>query len=287
MSLLSPQLIAFVAVAKQKTVHGAAQAIHLTQTAVTQRIRSLERLLKTTLFIRTRKGMKLTQEAEALLRYCLACKELEGETLAAIQGAGTESEIELCISSPTSIMRSRIIPCCLPIIKTFPRLLIHFKIDDIEHRHLSLRSGQTDFAIIKQDQLNQEMQYKKLKDEQYVLVASAQWKGRRLKDILCNERIIDFNPSDQITFDYLKYYGLFSDIKHSRFYVNNTEQLALLATEGIGYTTLTKEFATPYIKKNQLIILNQNKIYSVAPILAWYNRPEPPPYFNAIIRSIN
>ena len=58
MSLLSPQLQAFLAVANCKTVHGAAANIHLTQTAVTQRIRSLERLLKTTLFLSTQSSEK-------------------------------------------------------------------------------------------------------------------------------------------------------------------------------------------------------------------------------------
>ena len=70
MSLLSPRLIAFLAVAQCKTVHRAADKIHITQTAVTQRIRALEHSLKTTLFIRTRKGMNLTPEGEVLLRYC-------------------------------------------------------------------------------------------------------------------------------------------------------------------------------------------------------------------------
>lgn len=42
MSLLSPSLEAFLAVVRHKTVHGAAATIHLMQTAVTQRIRSVE-----------------------------------------------------------------------------------------------------------------------------------------------------------------------------------------------------------------------------------------------------
>ena len=41
MSLLSPQLQAFLAVAEHKTVHGAAGDLYITQTAVTQRILSL------------------------------------------------------------------------------------------------------------------------------------------------------------------------------------------------------------------------------------------------------
>ena len=126
MSLLSPPLHAFMAIAKHKTVHAAAEKIHITQTAVTQRIRTLERQLKTTLFIRTRRGMQLTQEGESLLRYCHAATELEGETLAMIQGAGIQTDIEITICAPSSMMRSRVISSCLPVLQAFPHLLIKF-----------------------------------------------------------------------------------------------------------------------------------------------------------------
>ena len=58
MRLLNHNLQAFMAIVQQSTVHGAANKLGLTQTAVTQRIRSIERDLETTLFIRSRKGMK-------------------------------------------------------------------------------------------------------------------------------------------------------------------------------------------------------------------------------------
>lgn len=286
MSLLSAQLQAFLAVANCHTVHAAALQLHLTQTAVTQRIRLLERSLKTTLFIRTRRGMILTTEGEALLRYCQASKALEGEALATIQGAGNETEITLRISAPTSIMHTRIIPGCLSVMRKFSNLLLQFDVNDIENRHTKLRAAETDFAIIAEDQLAQEMKFKPLAAEQYVLVASTKWQRRKLKDIIQNERIVDFDPSDQVSFSYLKQYDLFHLAKHSRYFVNRTDNLALLVAEGVGYTTLAKEFALPYVKKKLLVMLNHGKTYNVNPLLAWYDRPEPPKYFSAIIDAI-
>lgn len=287
MSLLGPQLEAFMAVVKHKTVHGAASSIFLTQTAVTQRIRALEKTLRTTLFIRSRKGMLLTSEGEALLRYCQAAKYLEGDALAKIQGAGVESEIEISISGPTSIMRSRIIPECFSVMKKFPQVLFCFDVNDIENRHQSLRAGQCDFAIIKKEDLTQEMKYKELAPEEYVLVCSKHWKGRKTQDIIKNERIIDFDSTDQLTYNYLKYYNLFDLSQHGRHFANRTEDLALLVSKGFGYTTLAKEFAKPYLDSKQLMVLNKGKTLNIVPILAWYDRPEPPKYFSAIITSIN
>lgn len=287
MSLLSPQLEAFIAVAKYKTVHGAAEAIHFTQTAVTQRIRALERRLNTTLFSRSRRGMMLTPEGEALLRYCHAAQELEGEALAVIQGAGKESTIRLNITGPTSFMHSRVIPQCLATMKSFDNLLMDFHINDRESRVKTLRSGASDFAIIQQENLAAEMDYKNLHPEEYVLVCSTQWKHRKLRDIISKERIIDFDESDQITFSYLKQYELFDSAHPERHYVNRTEALALLISEGLGYGALTTEFSKPYVDRKELMILNRGRTYENQMVLAWYPRPEPAKYFAAVIEAVN
>lgn len=286
MSLLSPQLEAFLAVVKHKTVHGAAASVYLTQTAVTQRIRALEAKLGTTLFIRTRRGMMLTQEGEALLRYCHGVQEIEGQALAQIQGTGTDSEIRVCITGPTSIMRARVIPQCFAVMKQFPNLLIHFAINDMEDRVQSLRAGESQLAIIRQEDVTAEMESKTLKPERYVLVCTRAWQQRKLSDIIRNERIIDYDPNDQVTFNYLKHFKLFSHARHDRHFVNRTDALATMLAAGLGYGVLGIEFSKPYIENRELIVLNSGKIYQNTLALAWYTRPESPSYFSALIKAI-
>jgi len=286
MSLLSPQLEAFMMVAKQKTVHAAATELHITQTAVTQRIRMLESRLGTTLFIRTRRGMMLTPEGEALLRYCHATRELEGEALATIQGAAKETAIQFCITGPTSIMRSRIVTQCFPIMRQFPNLLIQFDINDQETRIRSLRSGESQLAVIQREDAAPEMEYKLLHPERYVLVCTSAWKERKLKDIIKTERIIDYDPADQMTMNYLRHFGLLELAQHERHFVNRTDMLAMMLAAGFGYGVLASEFSKSYIEKNELIVLNSAKIYENNMVLAWYDRPEPPKYFSAMIEAI-
>lgn len=286
MSLLSPPLQAFVAVAQQKSVHGAADILHITQTAVTQRIRSLEANLSTTLFIRARRGMLLTPEGEALLHYCSATQEMEGEALAKITKAGKDATIRICISGPTSIMSSRVIPQCLAVMKEFPQLLMHFDINDVEERAALLRSGQAQFAILRQEDLTLEMQAKVLKPEHYVLVGSYAWKNRKLLDILKTERIIDYDPADQMTFNYLKHFNLFDYANPDRHFVNRTNSMATLLVNGCGYGVLTSEFSKPYIGNQQLTLLNSAKVFENTMALAWFSRHEPPKYFSALIDAI-
>jgi LysR family transcriptional regulator (chromosome initiation inhibitor) len=286
MSLLSPQLQAFMAVAKHKTVHSAASFIHITQTAVTQRLHALEAKLGTTLFIRTRRGMMLTPEGEALLRYCNAVNEIEGEALAKIEGAGIDSEIRIGITGPSSIMRSRIIPQCYSVIKKFPNLLVHFDINDLDNRVRSLRSGDTQLAVVREEDVAPEMEHKLLQPERYVLVCTSHWKKRKLRDIIASEHIVDYDLSDQMTFNYLKHFELFDLVKHERHFANRTDALAMMLVAGYGYGVLTTEFSKPYIEENELIVLNSGKIYKTSMALAWYDRPEPPKYFSALINAI-
>ena len=192
MSLLSQNLQAFVSIVKNNTVHGAADELGLTQTAVTQRIRALEKELTTTLFLRSRKGMQLTQEGEALLRYCRGTLDLEGVALSTILGSGLDKPVFISITGPTSVMTARIVEQCVGLYEKWPQLQLNFIITDTDDRLQTIRSGKAALAIISQDNVPNEMDSKTIKPDKYVLVASRSWKGRRIHDILKNERLIDF-----------------------------------------------------------------------------------------------
>ncbi len=287
MSLLNPQLEAFMATIEYGTVHAAAQSLHITQTAATQRIQNLEARLKTTLFIRSKRGMQLTEEGLALLRYCRTMKELAGETLAAMQQGGTTHNASLTLSAPTSITNSRLIPRALAVMQAFPNLLLRFDVSDEADIDNKLRLGKADLAVIDPTAVTKEMQHKTLKPDQYLLVCSAKWKGRRLKNIISEERIIDFHPQDSMTFNYLKKYDLLEYAQHERYFANRTEAIAKLVIAGNGYSVLTKEFSQPYINSQQMIALNKGQLYLHELALAWYTRPQPPAYFQAIIDAID
>jgi DNA-binding transcriptional LysR family regulator len=286
MSLLSPNLQAFLAIVKNTTVHGAASDLGLTQTAVTQRIRALEKDLRTTLFTRSRKGMRLTQEGEALFRYCQGARDLEGEVLSLISGGGKELSIFVGLVGPTSVMTSRIVSQCADLYTKWPDLYLNLVITDTEDRLSLVRSGQATMAIVPPEAVPNEMDSKMLKPDKYILVASKKWKGRRLQDILAQERIIDFYKTDQTTLNYLKKFDLASIVKRPRLFANNNEAIIKLFIEGVGFGTLTQEIAKPYLESGLLIALNSGAVMDDPLALVWYPRPEMPVYLKSIISAI-
>lgn len=287
MSLLSPPLEAFWAVVQKGTVQDASYILGITQTGVTQRIRSLEKQLKTTLFIRSRKGMKLTSEGEALLQFVKGSLEIEGMTLSKIQKAAQDSIVEVGISGPSSILRSRVIPNLIPLNKPFPLLRFRFDLSDVSSNVEKLKNGSCTFAVLEHHQVTREMDSKILKAERYCLYGPASWKRRLLSEIIKNETIVDFDSDDKMTYLFLEKYRLKNSAKKERHYANNTDALTSMITSGLGYSVLSEEYASSHVKKGDIVKLLPDGFYDFKLALAWYPRPEKPEYFSAIIRSLS
>lgn len=287
MSLLSPPLEAFWAVVRKGTVQDASYILGLTQTGVTQRIRSLEKQLNTTLFTRSRKGMKLTTEGEALLQFVKSSLEIEGMTLSKIHRAAKDSFIEIGITGPSSIMRSRVIPHLTLLKNNFPLLRFRFDLADDENHVEKLKLGHCEFAILEHHNVTKEMDSKIIKAERYSLYGPASWKRRSLNEILQSEVIVDFGSSDLMTFNFLEKYKLKTVVRKERHYANNTDALAFLIKKGVGYSVLSDEFAETALQHKELIKLDPEKFLDFKLALAWYPRTEKPDYFQSVIKNIH
>jgi LysR family transcriptional regulator (chromosome initiation inhibitor) len=281
--LLDPKLKAFLAVASQGSMHAAAKSIHLTQTTVTQRIRSLEERLSCTLFIRNRQGVIITDAGKALLEYCHKSQDLAGQALAKL--TGNTSTFRLSISGPSSFMESIVVPIVETMMKKHSNLLFTLSINDSKERALSLQQGLYDLVVIEPSDVLKEMETKTLAAEQYVLVGAYDWAQRSLEDILTTEKIIDFDKHDSMSLNYLAKYQLLASISKERHFVNTNQALIPLFIRGAGYGVLTQEIARPYLANKQLCLLNQGKRYKNPLVLAWYKRPNPHDYFSQFISA--
>ena len=286
MSLLSPQLQAFWAIHESSTVMGAAKRLALGQTAVTQRIRALERDLGVTLFTRSRKGMTLTPEGKSLLHYCLQAKELEGRTLSELKSGGIESDVELRISGPTSFISGRVVLQFGEIFKKWARLNIQFVIDDGENRLDLLKRGLADIVVLHPHQVPLELDSKVVRPDEYFLLGHPSWKDRKLVDILEKERLFAFHPDDSTSLNYLKSFDLLRFLKRPRLFANENRALSTLLCMGVGFGILSREIAFPLLESRSLIKLNQGKVLKDILSVAWYPRPEMPPYFKEVIAAI-
>ena len=284
-TLRSPLLIAFESVARLGTTHAAAKELRLTQTGITQRIKALEEGLSLTLFLRSRRGMSLTQEGQALLQFCRGSRELEGQFQAQVEGE-TRQDVSLTLAGPTSAISTRIAENVEPLYARFPFLRLHLRSDDHGDLIEQVRRGEADLAVVPPGQVPNEMDSKMLKPDRYLLVGSPKWKSRKLSEILRSERIIDFYESDPTTLRYLAGHGLEKDARTDRLYVNENQALIRLFQAGVGYGTLTESVAEPHLKEGSLIPLHKGHAFSDPLALAWYPRPRKMPYFEELLLAV-
>ena len=286
MSLLNHNLQAFLAIYEKSTVSAAAESLGLGQTAITQRIRSLEQDLGITLFTRSRKGMLLTAEGKLLLKYCLRSRELEGETLSELKHAGLKNQLEVRIAGPTSFLSARVVPQLKHFFEKYPAVNLQFTIDDRPNRIDLIKQGQADIVVLHPHQVPNELDSKVVKPDEYILVATPKWKNRDLSDILQKERLFAFHAEDNTSLNYLKSFDLLKHLKQPRQFANENLALAKLLQYGVGFGILSKEVASPYLEDKSLIKLNQGRSLKDPLALAWYPRHEMAPYFKDIISAI-
>jgi LysR family transcriptional regulator, chromosome initiation inhibitor len=286
MSLLSSELQAFLAIVRNHTVMGASRELGLTQTGVTQRLRKLEGQLGVTLFTRSRTGMRLTGEGEALLRYCEGARELEGEALARLTGAREQLIAEVTIAGPSSFLRSRVIPACASLRISFPGLRFRFDLTDDEHLEPLLKTGVAEFVVLPPERVTLELDSKIVKPESYRMVIPTSWSARKIHDVVKEEQIIDFDPRDEMTHRYLKAFGLIDLARHDRQFANNTDAITSMVSQGMGYSVLAAEFAQGWVDRKELAWMKPSQTLALPLALAWYPRPQMPTYFRAIIDSV-
>jgi DNA-binding transcriptional LysR family regulator len=150
------------------------------------------------------------------------------------------------------ILRSRVIPAVSQSLQECPKVTFSFQLSDTKSGVEALKVGEADFAILEHDAVVDEFASKRLKPERYILVGPTKWKDRKLADIISTERIIDFDPTDQMTFRFLAAHGLRDRARSDRHFVNNTDALAALVAQGCGYSVLSSEFAEEMIKTERL-----------------------------------
>ncbi|XGC80680.1 LysR family transcriptional regulator [Bdellovibrio bacteriovorus] len=286
MSLLSPSLEAFWAVVKTGTVLEAATLVNLTQTGVTQRIRSLEKQLGVTLFTRSRKGMRLTAEGESLLRYVQAASDLESETLSLFSGKATSGAVEVCIAGHASILRARMIERACVAVRNFKNVRLNFDCCEEKEVIHKLKNGLAQIAILQSSDIGKELDAKPLANETFGLYVSSLWKKRKLEDILENEAAIEFSKDQTFTQDLLRKNKI-SKFSKSRHYVNNFDGLAQAVQLGLGYTALPSELALPLVKSGLVTHLNSKLVLERKLSLVWYPRSEMAPYFKSLLNTLS
>ncbi|MBL7546236.1 MAG: LysR family transcriptional regulator [Bdellovibrionaceae bacterium] len=194
MELNSAQLEAFFAVAKNMNFTRAAEQLHVTQSALSQRIAKLEDELGTTLFIRDRTSIRLTEAGELVLRYCQFNQSAETELLTKLKSSKEDLAGVLRVGGFSSINRSLVIPALKNVMIKNPRLSIQILTKEITEIPRLLTTSEAEYIFTTKKSLSTDIENVFLGYEDSVQV--------KLKKAPNVEIYLDHDENDTTTRDY-------------------------------------------------------------------------------------
>jgi DNA-binding transcriptional LysR family regulator len=196
MSLSSLSLDAFFACAQAGSFTKAAEKLHITQSALSQRIANLEEELGTSLFIRERTGIKLTEQGSEILRYCQAKEALELQVTHNIaRGHSKLISGHIRIGGFSSVMRSLVLPALADLLSKNPQVQITFLVREIAELPALLKNGSIDYMVFAEALSRNDLVAVPLGQERNVLVEKKNYQGADI--------YLDHDEEDQMTIKYL------------------------------------------------------------------------------------
>ncbi len=138
----------FYTVAKCKNISGAARELYISQPAISKAISRLELNLNTTLFLRSSRGVKLTESGEILF------KQVESAFTAISQGEEQLLRMQklgmghLSIGVSSTLCKYVLLPILQPFIRQNPHVRISISCQSSNETVAALESGSVDIGLI-------------------------------------------------------------------------------------------------------------------------------------------
>jgi DNA-binding transcriptional LysR family regulator len=231
MRLQTHHLEAFGMIAKLKNFSKAAEALHVTQSALSHRIAALEEEIQAPLFIREKTGVKLTELGEEFLRYVQLKNALEDEFLSKLIDKKSDSlKGVLRVAAYASIGRSIVLRALTPFLAKNPGIQLFFMIREMRALPDLLKSGEADFIFLDYDMGRGKIKSDYLGEEEYALVEAK--KGAANTDLYLNH-----DEEDLITFKFYEKQGM-KNRKFRRSYLDEIYSCIDGVGTGVGMSVL-------------------------------------------------
>jgi DNA-binding transcriptional LysR family regulator len=232
----------------------------------------LEEELETTLFIRDRAGLRLTEAAEALVRYGRAKNLMESEFLAGLKGGSPAGVIR--IGGFSSVMQSVVLPGLAPLLNAHSGLKLQMVVDEMDNLPARLRRGEIDYMILDRRKQREELERIALGKEQNVLVQKRGYKGPNV--------FLDHDEHDPTTRDYLRSAGEKTKDLERR-YLDNIYGVIEGVRLGLGRAVVAKHLIA---HERSFEILNPRMTLEVPVSLYFYAQPFYPKMHQRVVDHI-
>lgn len=155
----------FYIVAKNKNMTKASEELHISQPAISQSIKKLEEQLGGTLFLRSNKGMELTEEGKMFYEYVKVALELINNAENEFTSFKDLSKGEIKIGCSTTLTKLILIDVLKEFHNDYPNINIDIKNDLTSNLINDLKLGKLDFVIFNESNIKEtNLHLEKIKD---------------------------------------------------------------------------------------------------------------------------
>lgn len=257
MKLDYPQLTAFAAILREGSFDKAAQALAITPSAISQRIRALEERLGTLLIVRDT-PCRPTEEGRKLYRHALQIEMLEKDLMMDMQVSGDSSPSPFPVAVNADSIDTWFNDAIAGFTKETGEFLEIFA-DDQEYTAQWLKEGRVLGAVTTSSKPVQGCRIEKLGAIRYLPMASPAFIQKHFpngfkKDVLGQVPVVAFNRKDKFQLEFIKKIsGRAPKVEPPCCYVPSTHAFHEAVASGIGWGMVVESISHDYVKKRQLV----------------------------------
>lgn len=253
----------FYVVAENESITKASAELFISQPAVTKQIRKLETILGCNLFIRTKKGLILTENGRVIysdIKNAIKSFELAEKKLKHLQKLDTGT---IKIGIGTTLTRKFLLPYLRDFHNSYPNIKIEIFTDPYKESKEKLKYGKIDFIISKiPDHMDDEFECVKLGDIHECFVVNDKYFSLTNKTIAINDvsnyPLLLQTTSSNIR-NYFDEYCAFNNVKFDTIIeIASSSLLIDFVKIGFGVGVVTREYVKDDLENGTLYEVNVN-----------------------------
>ena len=261
------QVRTLLAVVDEGTFDAAAAALHVTPSAVSQRVKALEQRTGRVLLMRT-KPVRPTESGEVVVRFARQLTRLERDARAELgmSGAGEPTRVSIAVNADslatwflTALTRAR---------EQEPRLCFELRREDETRTATLLREGLVMAAVTSSPEPVTGCSVRALGRMRYVPVANPDFArehlGGPLRDVLTEAPALAFDRSDDLQDAFVRRLrrgkGGASPVRH---FVPTSEGFVASVAAGLGWGVVPEVQAEPLLRAGRLVHLAPERALDV------------------------
>jgi len=255
----------FHAVARLLSFTKAAEALHMTQPAVTFQIRQLEEHFNTRLFDRTHNRISLTDAGSKVYEYADRIFELYGEMENAVREMTGEISGALTIGASTTIAEYMLPTLLGDFKKKYPEVTIHLKVSNSEGIVSMVENNAIDLGVVESPVGNKNLVVETCKRDQLVAIVPP---GHPLQDagaiklsellefpFICRE---EGSGTREVINDYLNHLADCSSVLKITMELGSPEAVKGAVEAGMGVSVVSRATIQKELRLGTLVELNLN-----------------------------